>query len=404
MESTKDVADASNVSSVATEVNIVAPAETETDNSIVEGDIKNGNKTPPIATDEGAESKNESVTPSVVDTTENAKNEEEIEINEKIELIADTKKLDDAESKELDDAIKDAAPEEPAVNNENKLSEDPVKPEETKEGDELDDDEVKTNPAYIPKGGLFYMHDTRSSGENEQTTGDNTKKTRADGKWTHDLYNEKRQTPKSSRELENVYGFDIRSDEKSQTPGASQSVRKDPPSKKEADGVPRSKPGQFKRQSIARREEKGPERQTRPRGPRTFKRSALQNRKSHGEGNPDCGHDTIGKQFSRLTVTNSVTKDIDDGETNGLNRNYHQPDIRKRSLRHAPAPALPVGLVPVSVTLAGPSLGHAPAVQNSFNARPRQPTDAVYFDPKTHVQRPPPQPRERRRLQFVPPQ
>lgn len=65
------------------------------------------------------------------------------------------------------------------------------------------------------------MHDVRSGNEpdehgEETITADEVKQerqTRADvNKWTHDLYNEQRQAPKSGRELSKVYGYDIRNE------------------------------------------------------------------------------------------------------------------------------------------------------------------------------------------------
>uniref|UniRef100_A0A9J2P0D6 Protein CASC3 n=1 Tax=Ascaris lumbricoides TaxID=6252 RepID=A0A9J2P0D6_ASCLU len=72
---------------------------------------------------------------------------------------------------------------------------------------ELDDDENVDNPAYIPKSGRYYMHDSRNA--NEERIQEPTR-SRADGKWKHDRYDERSQRPKSRRELVNKYGFDIR--------------------------------------------------------------------------------------------------------------------------------------------------------------------------------------------------
>lgn len=37
----------------------------------------------------------------------------------------------------------------------------------------LDDDEIKTNPAYIPKTGRFYMHDLRCSSDSGEVLKNN---------------------------------------------------------------------------------------------------------------------------------------------------------------------------------------------------------------------------------------
>ncbi|KAL3085219.1 hypothetical protein niasHS_010288 [Heterodera schachtii] len=108
--------------------------------------------------------------------------------------------------------------------------------EQEEEEEELDEDECKDSPAYIPKQGRFYMHDEASArsvivehtslfaeetekGEEGQSTGGATQldtarepKTRADrvGRWKHDMFREREQAPKSSRELFMRYGQDIR--------------------------------------------------------------------------------------------------------------------------------------------------------------------------------------------------
>ncbi|CAI4222189.1 unnamed protein product [Auanema sp. JU1783] len=74
----------------------------------------------------------------------------------------------------------------------------------------LDDDEIEENPAYIPKKGRYYMHDSRDDGESELTS---LKKSRADGDWKHDRFDEKYQRPKSKQQLLHKYGFDIRKKE-----------------------------------------------------------------------------------------------------------------------------------------------------------------------------------------------
>ncbi|VDK47752.1 unnamed protein product [Anisakis simplex] len=73
--------------------------------------------------------------------------------------------------------------------------------------DELDDDENVDNPAYIPKTGRYYMHDSRNT--DEEHIRDMTR-SRADVKWRHDRYDERLQRPKSRRELIMKYGHDIR--------------------------------------------------------------------------------------------------------------------------------------------------------------------------------------------------
>uniref|UniRef100_A0A915Q233 Protein CASC3 n=1 Tax=Setaria digitata TaxID=48799 RepID=A0A915Q233_9BILA len=78
---------------------------------------------------------------------------------------------------------------------------------------EPDDDEVEGNPAFIPKSGRYYMHDSRNT--DEERAPEPSSHSRADGKWKHDRFDERSQRPKTKRELMNRYGYDIRSEGKS---------------------------------------------------------------------------------------------------------------------------------------------------------------------------------------------
>uniref|UniRef100_A0A8R1TN41 Protein CASC3 n=1 Tax=Onchocerca volvulus TaxID=6282 RepID=A0A8R1TN41_ONCVO len=77
---------------------------------------------------------------------------------------------------------------------------------------EPDDDEVEGNPAFIPKSGPYYMHDSRNI--DEERTLEPSSHSRADGKWKHDRFDERSQRPKTKRELLNRYGYDIRNEGK----------------------------------------------------------------------------------------------------------------------------------------------------------------------------------------------
>ncbi|KAL3998922.1 CASC3/Barentsz eIF4AIII binding family protein [Acanthocheilonema viteae] len=77
---------------------------------------------------------------------------------------------------------------------------------------EPDDDEVEDNPAFIPKSGRYYMHDSRNT--DEERTSEPSSHSRADGKWKHDRFDERSQRPKTKRELMNRYGYDIRNEGK----------------------------------------------------------------------------------------------------------------------------------------------------------------------------------------------
>ncbi|VDO23679.1 unnamed protein product [Brugia timori] len=69
---------------------------------------------------------------------------------------------------------------------------------------ELDQDQDQTHPAYIPRIGQFFMHDTRETCERITPH----LLSRADCKWRHDLYNEIDQIPMSNQEFAKKYGVD----------------------------------------------------------------------------------------------------------------------------------------------------------------------------------------------------
>uniref|UniRef100_A0A1I7V765 Protein CASC3 n=1 Tax=Loa loa TaxID=7209 RepID=A0A1I7V765_LOALO len=84
---------------------------------------------------------------------------------------------------------------------------------------EPDDDEVEGNPAFIPKSGRYYMHDSRNT--DEERMPEPSSHSRADGKWKHDRFDERSQGPKTKRELMNRYGYDIRNEGKNSGGGGS---------------------------------------------------------------------------------------------------------------------------------------------------------------------------------------
>nr|XP_057905294.1 protein CASC3 [Doryrhamphus excisus] len=80
-----------------------------------------------------------------------------------------------------------------------------------KSGQQLDDDEDRKNPAYIPRKGLFFEHDVRGHAqEEERPKGRNRKLWKDEGRWEHDKFREEEQAPKSREELIAIYGYDIR--------------------------------------------------------------------------------------------------------------------------------------------------------------------------------------------------
>ncbi|KAM5135688.1 protein CASC3 [Mantella aurantiaca] len=79
---------------------------------------------------------------------------------------------------------------------------------------QLDDDEDRKNPAYIPRKGLFFEHDLRGHTNDEEVRpkGRHPRKLWKDeGRWEHDRFREDEQAPKSRDELIAMYGYDIRS-------------------------------------------------------------------------------------------------------------------------------------------------------------------------------------------------
>ncbi|KHJ82475.1 CASC3/Barentsz eIF4AIII binding protein [Oesophagostomum dentatum] len=74
----------------------------------------------------------------------------------------------------------------------------------------LDDDEIEDNPAYIPRKGRYYMHDSRDA---EEEVEEEKRTSRADGAWKHDRFDERWQRPKTRKQIMTRYGFDIREGE-----------------------------------------------------------------------------------------------------------------------------------------------------------------------------------------------
>ncbi|CAG9540030.1 unnamed protein product [Cercopithifilaria johnstoni] len=123
--------------------------------------------------------------------------------------------VDAKSSDQIDSALGDDAVE---IGKETKEQTEEIQDEEGYESDEEeqeaepDDDEVEGNPAFIPKSGRYYMHDSRIT--DEERTSEPSSHSRADGKWKHDRFDERSQRPKTKRELMNRYGYDIRNEGK----------------------------------------------------------------------------------------------------------------------------------------------------------------------------------------------
>ncbi|CAH8583556.1 unnamed protein product [Schistosoma turkestanicum] len=71
---------------------------------------------------------------------------------------------------------------------------------------DVDADQDKTNPAYIPRAGRYYMHDHRTLEEDVVVV----KKQESSRRWKHDKFNYYEQAPRSTEEIIWRYGYDIR--------------------------------------------------------------------------------------------------------------------------------------------------------------------------------------------------
>ncbi|CAJ0578034.1 unnamed protein product, partial [Mesorhabditis spiculigera] len=91
------------------------------------------------------------------------------------------------------------------------------------EDQKLDDDEKEDHAAYIPRNPRYYMHDSRVSSSDEEAgreekpeeeanreSVEEIRRSRADGSWNHDRFDERYQRPKTKKQLMKRYGFDIR--------------------------------------------------------------------------------------------------------------------------------------------------------------------------------------------------
>ncbi|XP_033114010.1 protein CASC3-like isoform X2 [Anneissia japonica] len=98
-------------------------------------------------------------------------------------------------------------------------------PEETIEEEKEKEKEDTENPQFVPKHGMFFMHDNRTDASSEETKDSPAKKKLWDdkGKWSHDRFLLEEQGPKSYRDVINVYGYDIR--EKDYPPTSSSYTR-----------------------------------------------------------------------------------------------------------------------------------------------------------------------------------
>ncbi|KAE9554006.1 hypothetical protein FO519_002766 [Halicephalobus sp. NKZ332] len=260
-----------------------------------------------------------------------------------------------------------------------------------------DDDEDAKNPAYIPRKGAFYMHDSRKDEGLDDKGEEGQRKSRADKKWAHDLYDDRQQRPKTAQEL----------------------VRKGPPRERQVPQPPRPKTNgnglHFKR-TIVPSNAKKPE------------RGESSNRNEQSNSAVDQNYDKNQNQNFRggKRPTNVRTSDTRKPQTppqnmtnGGSPKQPSTPSTPRASTvsqqvppfsphvaivppmiapaAFVPAPGVPIAVVPVVPPATAPLPANYPHL--------RQPTDTVYFDPNSQstVPRTPPQPREKRTLEIAPP-
>ncbi|KAF6197607.1 hypothetical protein GE061_008572 [Apolygus lucorum] len=88
-----------------------------------------------------------------------------------------------------------------------------------KKDKKLDHDEDRRDPQYIPKRGVFYEHDDRTLDDETEDKPEPVREPKknkpfeAVERWGHDMYHEDEQSPKTTEELIDMYGYDIRKEE-----------------------------------------------------------------------------------------------------------------------------------------------------------------------------------------------
>lgn len=202
------------------------------------------------------------------------------------------------------------------------------KEDETK----LDDDEIEDNPAYIPRKGRYYMHDSRDGGEEVE---EERKASRADGAWKHDRYDERWQRPKTKKQIMTRYGFDIREGD----------------TQEEVEGVQRKRSDEVKKEAEGEAESTGvrsrPKREVRPKPrqrtervaadssarPRPQKPSPQKPERQSTEERTSQGHDDRGDKDERVTSERRSNNDDDDDLHVGQRRQIRPEQRRERAER-----------------------------------------------------------------------
>ncbi|EYC24601.1 hypothetical protein Y032_0013g1998 [Ancylostoma ceylanicum] len=213
-------------------------------------------------------------------------------------------------------------------------------PEATDEGQKegettkLDDDEIEDNPAYIPRKGRYYMHDSRDA---EEEVEEEKKTSRADGTWKHDRFDERWQRPKTKKQIMTRYGFDIRE-------GETQEEAEENQRKRQAEKVP-STTGLFDRQYLQtkkegtgdaeasgekRRVKKTPKAKPRPRTERT-ENASTRTRPQKIQKSESKSTEERPSQEGEERVTNARREDDDDDDVHvGQRRQVRQDHRRDR--------------------------------------------------------------------------
>ncbi|VDN01512.1 unnamed protein product [Thelazia callipaeda] len=330
--------------------------------------------------------------------------------------------------------------------------------------EEPDDDEIEGNPAYIPKSGRYYMHDSRNI--DDERIHEPSSHSRADGKWKHDRFDERTQRPKTKRELMNKYGYDIRhetdSNELNGTNGSVSQPRRVRNTSQGRYGGNRGGGGRGRREDrrpihrgVRRSSSRGGHRGERYQslsqqrdqpGTRVFKNTPpftqrgnvnrRSNHRSHHRNEEqirDKQQNNGGNRESGFSAGNSddmATRERDaTGHTGGkrystqrLATNYVPPPTGQQPLAPPPPPGTgPIPMLPppdwhqpayqtqppatVPPPPATPAAAPPPPIAVSAPVHNFRSSDIVYFDPQPQqLYRTPIPPRAKKRLEIVPPQ
>lgn len=179
---------------------------------------------------------------------------------------------------------------------------------------ELDADQDKTNPAYIPRTGRYFMHDCRKDDEvASQVNSAETRYRKEPKKWQHDRFRYREQAPRTTAELIRKYGYDIREDDKSTSKTADESLVSVDESQPVNDISPEIKPRPDHRNSKEQHE--------------SVPRGSMKTGTGHRA--PQTRHDTLA--YSNVEVRTRPSRSLRGRFTVGQRRSAHPRLHRGRS-------------------------------------------------------------------------